>query len=310
MANETIIRRYQGNPIITASAVEGANSIFNSAVVPFGKGYAGVFRVDKQDQPFVLHAGFSDDGLNWKIDSKRINIKGELPEKMDAGRGYDPRVTKIGDTYYVTWCYYPDGGGPCIGLGSTKDFKIFKQLAADLLPYNRNAVLFPRKIKGQYAILHRPSDTGHTPYGDIYYATGPDLIHWGRHKLLMRPKEWWESAKIGAGPTPIETKDGWLLIYHGVRITCSGYIYCGGTALLDLDEPWKLKYRCKRYLIAPTEIYETTGDVPNVVFPTATLLDEKTRELRIYYGSADTTVGVAMADIDELIAFTKKYGKL
>jgi beta-1,4-mannooligosaccharide/beta-1,4-mannosyl-N-acetylglucosamine phosphorylase len=124
----------------------------------------------------------------------------------------------------------------------------------------------------------------------------------------MQPAGWWQSTKVGAGPSPIETKDGWLLIYHGVRTTCSGMVYCAGTALLDLERPWKVLHRSKRYLMAPTELYETTGDVPNVVFPNAAVVDPKTRNMKIYYGGADTVVALAHGNLDDLVAFTKRNG--
>jgi len=309
MANETIFRRHPGNPIITAKAVPGANSIFNSAVLRYKDGYAGVFRVDMQDIGSTLHSGFSRDGLNWDIEERLIDISGKVPAHMRPGMGYDPRVTELEGGYYVTWCYYPGGPGPCIGLARTKDFRKYTQLAEVMFPYNRNALLFPRKIRGKYAALHRPSDQGHTPFGVIYYATSTDLINWGEHKFMMGPASWWEGTKIGAGPVPIETKEGWLLIYHGVRTTCSGFVYCAGGAILDLHEPWKVRYRSRKYLLAPTEPYEMVGDVPNVLFPNSAIVDWKTRQVALYYGGADTVVGLAHADIDELMKFIKKNSR-
>ena len=173
-----------------------------------------------------------------------------------------------------------------------------------------SGVLFPRKIGGRYAMLSRPSDKGHTPFGDIYYSESPDLEFWGRHRLVMRSSEFrdsaWQCTKVGAGPVPIETSEGWLLIYHGVHATCNGFNYSFGAALLDLDEPWKVIARTGAYLLAPREIYECTGDVPNVVFPCATLHDPATGRLAVYYGCADTVVGVAFGYIPEIIEFTKK----
>ena len=120
MANEVVFRRYSGNPIVTPKDVPGANSTFNSAVLRYGKAYVGVFRIDMQDEPHELHTGWSDDGVRWRIDPKRIKITGKVPKGRPAGLGYDPRVTKIGGTYYVTWCYYPEGSGPSIGLGANE----------------------------------------------------------------------------------------------------------------------------------------------------------------------------------------------
>ncbi len=306
MANETVFKRYPQNPIITAEAVPDANVIMNSAVVKFKGAYAGVFRVDTQEMVMELHAGFSQDGIHWNIEPRRIKFTGNVPDSIPSGLGYDPRITKIGDTYYITWCYYPCGSGPAIGLGRTKDFKNFTQMAPVLLPYNRNAVLFPRKINGRYAVLHRPSDNGHTPFGDVYYATSPDLLNWGDHKFVFGRTSGWQMTKVGAGPTPIETKDGWVMIYHGVHTTCNGFVYSMGGAILDLNQPWKVKYRTRRYLMAPTAEYERVGFVPNVVFPTAAILDEKTGKIDVYYGAADTYVALASADFGEMVSFIKK----
>lgn len=313
MANETVFKRYEGNPIVTPAAVPTANSIFNSAAVKYGDGYAGVFRVDWTTMAGGLHVGFSQDGITWDIDPEPIRLEltdSDMPNpNYESNLRYDPRVTCIDGTYYVTWCHYPDGpaggGGPAIGMAKTTDFRRFELVDANVLPFNRNGVLFPRKINGQYAILHRPSDTGHTPFGDIYYATSPDLVHWGRHRFVMGRKGGWQSTKIGAGPVPIETDEGWLLIYHGVRTSCSGFVYSAGAAILDLEKPWKVLYRTKPYLLAPTEPYERVGDVPNVVFPCAAILEEGGR-IAVYYGCADTVLGLAYAQLDEVIAFTKK----
>lgn len=305
MANETIFKRYEGNPIITAKAVPRANSIHNSAIVKFKDGYAGVFRVDEQDMSFTLHVGRSKDGIDWEIEPKSIKMHSDDPDVYVARQSYDPRVAKIGETYYITWC---NAGhqGPAIGLAVTKDFKSFRQLENPLPPFNRNCVLFPKKINGKYAMLHRPSDGGHTPFGDIFFASSPDLIHWGYHRFVFGPtKAGWQSTKVGAGPVPIETKEGWLLIYHGTWTSCNGYLYYAGGALLDLKKPWKVLYRTRDYLLAPTELYERVGDVPNVIFPSSAVVIGDT--IRLYYGCADTCISMAEAKLGDLINFIKTH---
>jgi len=305
MANETIFTRYKENPIVEANALDTANGIFNSAVIPFQDRFAGVFRVDSQAIEMELHVGWSDDAIAWEIEPNRIHIESEDPELASQGFGYDPRITKIDDLYYVTWCN--DYHGPTIGLASTQDFESFSMICNCFPPFNRNGVLFPRKIRGQYAMLHRPSDNGHTPFGDIYYCTSPDLVHWGNHRHVFGPRGGWQSLKVGAGPVPFEIEEGWLLIYHGVVLTCSGYVYSAGGAILDREEPWKVLYRTRDYLLSPTELYERVGFVPNVVFPNAMLVDEKTRRVSLYYGCADTAIGLAHADLDALVAFIKEH---
>ncbi|HOK70878.1 MAG TPA: glycoside hydrolase family 130 protein, partial [Bacillota bacterium] len=214
----------------------------------------------------------------------------------------------IDDRYYVTWCngYH----GPTIGVAYTYNFKEFFQLENAFLPYNRNGVLFPRKIGGKYMMLSRPSDRGHTPFGDIFCSQSPDMIHWGCHRHVMSPRGSWQSTKIGPGPVPIETSEGWLLIYHGVLTSCNGFVYHMGAALLDIDRPWKVLCRTEPYILSPQEIYECVGDVPNVVFPCAALADSATGRIAIYYGAADTVTCLAYAYVDELVDFVKSNSTL
>jgi beta-1,4-mannooligosaccharide/beta-1,4-mannosyl-N-acetylglucosamine phosphorylase len=254
-----------------------------------------------------LHVGKSADGINWTIQNDRIQwlaASPQIDEIIQFQYAYDPRVHWLEDRYYVTWCngYH----GPTIGVGYTYDFEKFYQMENAFLPFNRNGVLFPRKIGDKYAMLSRPSDNGHTPFGDIYYSESPDMTHWGRHRFVMGATSGWQSTKVGAGPTPIETSEGWLLFYHGVLTSCNGFVYSFSAALLDLDKPWKVMYRSSSYLISPQMLYEQVGDVPNVAFPCASLVDAKTGRLAIYYGGADTVVCLAFAYVDEVIDFVKK----
>jgi beta-1,4-mannooligosaccharide/beta-1,4-mannosyl-N-acetylglucosamine phosphorylase len=299
-----IVWRFSGNPVIARDSIPTSNSIFNSAVVPFNDQYAGVFRCDDKRRLMNLHAGFSHDGIHWNIHPEPINWACEDEEIADFVHRYDPRVCWLEDRYYITWCngYH----GPTIGIGYTYDFKAFTQIENAFLPHNRNGVLFPCKINGKYAMYSRPSDTGHTPFGDIFYSESPDMIHWGKHRWVMGPKAWtWQSTKIGAGPTPIETPEGWLMIYHGVLTSCNGFVYSFGAALLDLEQPWKLRYRTAPYLLSPQKLYECVGDVPNVAFPCAALYDQPTGRLAIYYGGADTITALAFANMNELMDFIK-----
>ena len=303
--------RYARNPVIPRDIIPCANSVFNSAVIPFGRAFAGVFRVDNTARNMRIHGGRSRDGLRFEIDPEPISWIGADPEIAPMIEAYDPRVVKLEDHYFITWCnnYH----GYTIGMGYTDDFKKFYQMENSFLPYNRNGVLFPRRIQGKYAMLSRPSDTGHTPFGDIFYSASPDLIHWGCHRHVMSPKRLpcgWQGTKIGAGPVPIETTEGWLLIYHGVLTSCNGFVYHMGAALLDIDQPWKVLYRTRPYLLNPRMLYECVGDVPNVVFPCAALADAATGRLALYYGCADTVTGLAFAQIDELIAFIKDNSEL
>lgn len=303
-----VVWRYSKNPIIPRNLLPTSNSIFNSAVVPFGDGYAGVFRCDDRNRRMVLHVGFSENGIDWKIDPSPLKFTCKDREIGTWVYGYDPRVTCIDGRYYVTWCngYH----GPTIGVAWTDDFITFHQLENAFIPFNRNGVMFPRKINGNFAMLNRPSDNGHTPFGDIFYSESPDLEFWGHHRHVMAPAPFeqsaWQCTKIGAGAVPIETSEGWLLIYHGVLQSCNGFVYSFGSALLDLEQPWKVLARSGSYLISPQTYYECVGDVPNVAFPCAALHDPGSDRLAIYYGCADTVTSMAFGYISEIIEFTKR----
>jgi beta-1,4-mannooligosaccharide/beta-1,4-mannosyl-N-acetylglucosamine phosphorylase len=306
-----VVWRYTANPVVPRNAIPTANSIFNSAVVPFGKGFAGVFRCDYRDRYANLHAGFSTDGITWKINPERIRFRSEDndPEINADVFAYDPRVTVIDGRYHITWCnaYH---GCPTIAVGYTDDFKTFHQRENAFLPFNRNGVLFPRKINGNYVMLSRPSDNGHTPFGDIYLSESPDLRYWGKHRFVMSRRGCWEGVKIGAGSAPIETSEGWLLFYHGVLHSCNGYVYSMGAALLDLEKPSRVIARCKPYLLAPHAPYERTGDVGNVVFPCAALTDADTGRIALYYGCADTVTGLAFCEVDSVVRYIKEHSEL
>lgn len=132
------------------------------------------------------------------------------------------------------------------------------------------------------------------------------MVYWGKHRLVMKSgASSWQGCKIGAGAVPIETSEGWLMLYHGVLNTCNGYSYSMGAALLNLDKPWKVIGSSRNYLLAPQAIYECVGDVANVVFPCAALTDSPTGRLAIYYGCADTVTGLAFGYVDEIINYIK-----
>lgn len=301
-----IMWRYDRNPVINRYDIPSSNSIFNSAVVPFRDGFAGVFRCDNRRVQMNIFAGFSDDGLNWRINPDPIDFKPFGNDFVHSDYKYDPRVTYLDGKYWITWCngYH----GPTIGVGFTEDFQTFYQCENALLPFNRNGVLFPEKIGGKYALLSRPSDNGHTPFGDIFLSFSPDMKYWGEHRHVMSPLPFeqsaWQCTKVGAGSVPILTEKGWLMFYHGVITTCNGYRYSMGAALLDKDEPWRVLRRSKDYLLAPAALYELTGDVPDVVFPCAALTEGD--KVCVYYGAADTCVGIAFGRISEILDWLER----
>lgn len=301
--------RYDANPIIGRNPIEGVARIFNSAVLPYEGEFIGVFRGEQTDGVSHIYLGRSHDGIHWDFEKDKIPFTDEHGLSFMPRYAYDPRLVKLDDTYYIIWCQ--DFYGASIGLAKTQDFKTFTRLENPFLPFNRNAVLFPRKVNGKFMMLSRPSDSGHTPFGDIYLSESPDMVYWGRHRHVMgKGDRWWENLKIGAGAAPIETTEGWLLFYHGVNRTCSGYVYSMGGAILDIDEPSKVKYRCRTFLMTPEEWYEERGFVPSVVFPCATIHDAATGRIAIYYGCADTYVGLAFTLLDEVVDYIKENSEV
>ena len=219
--NGAPIWRYSQNPVIGRNPTEGVARIFNSAVVPYEGEFIGVFRGEQINGIPYIYLGKSKDGICWSFDKNKIPFEDENGNPFMPVYAYDPRLVKVEDVYYIIWCQ--DFYGAAIGMARTTDFKRFVRVENPFLPFNRNAVLFPRKIHGNFMMLSRPSDSGHTPFGDIFVSESPDLVYWGKHRHVMgKSEEWWQSLKIGGGAAPIETSEGWLLIYHGVKIRAMG----------------------------------------------------------------------------------------
>ncbi|MGC6174165.1 glycoside hydrolase family 130 protein [Lacrimispora sp. 38-1] len=299
--------RYDANPIIDRNPLEGVARIFNSAVIPYEGAFIGVFRGEQTNGVPFIYLGHSRDGIHWEFDREKIQFVSEHGELFMPVYAYDPRLVKVENTYYIMWCQ--DCYGAAIGMAWTKEFKTFTRIENPFLPFNRNAVLFPRKVGGKFLMLSRPSDSGHTPFGDIYVSESPDMIYWGRHRHVMGKTGdfWWQNVKIGGGAAPIETSEGWLLFYHGVTGTCNGFVYSIGGAILDIDNPSIVKYRCKDFLLTPEEWYEERGFVPNVTFPCATIHDSESGRIAIYYGAADSYVGLAFTTVGEVTDYIKEH---
>ncbi|RKD30832.1 glycoside hydrolase family 130 protein [Lacrimispora algidixylanolytica] len=303
------IWRYTENPIIGRNPMNHVARIFNSAVIPYEDGFIGVFRGEQNNGIPYIYLGESKDGIKWEFEQEKIRFVDEEGNEFMPRYAYDPRLVKVEDTYYIIWCQ--DFYGAAIGMAKTQDFKTFVRLENPFLPFNRNAVLFPRKINGNFMMLSRPSDSGHTPFGDIFLSESPDLVYWGKHRHVMgKGSAWWESLKIGGGAAPIETDEGWLLFYHGVSGTCNGYVYSIGGAILDLDNPSIVKYRCENFLLTPEAWYEERGFVPNVCFPCATICDPNDGRIAIYYGAADSYVALAFTRAEEIMDYIKEHSVL
>jgi predicted GH43/DUF377 family glycosyl hydrolase len=198
-------------------------------------------------------------------------------------------------------------GGPLVSLACTKDFQAFHRLDPVMPPEDKDAALFPRRFAGRWAMLHRASTTFNQGKGHIWLSFSPYLKDWGDHQILIEAREgaWWDANKIGLSPPPLETEEGWLILYHGVRMTAGGCLYRLGSALLELNDPRKVLRRGDPWVFAPQEPYERVGDVNDAVFPCGWILDKESRQIRLYYGAADTSICLATANLDEILSFIK-----
>ncbi|MBE0478957.1 glycoside hydrolase family 130 protein [Candidatus Aerophobetes bacterium] len=296
-----IVKRYGKNPIITRDDIPfPCNTVFNAGAIKYQNQYLLLLRVETLEGWSCLVLARSKDGYNFEVEKEPV-IKPAQKEPFATyeKRGVeDPRITLFEDgRYYIFYTAYSKYA-PRIALVETTDFKSFRRIGLVSEPGNKDAVLFPRKINNLFVRFDRPSTGG---AGDMWISYSPDLIYWGKSKVVMEARPgFWDSDKIGAGAPPVETNDGWLEIYHGVKGTGGGKIYRLGYALFDLKDPSKLIGRSQIPLISPREMYERTGDVPNVIFTCGAVV-EAGGEIKIYYGAADTCICVATCKLQDLV---------
>jgi predicted GH43/DUF377 family glycosyl hydrolase len=214
----------------------------------------------------------------------------------------DPRLTYLDGRYYFSYVAVSRHGA-ATALASTTDFQNFERHGIIFSPENKDVVLFPERLGGDYAALHRPNAATPFTRPEMWLARSPDLVHWGRHENLYWGTGPWESGRVGAGAPPLRTPAGWLEIYHGnqpgARPGEVG-VYSAGAMLLDLDEPARVRSHCKTAILEPTTDFERQGFVPSVFFPTAAIA--RGDNLLIYYGAADTCTGVVEISQSELLS--------
>lgn len=308
-----LFRRYKHNPIITKEQWPyPANAVFNAGATLLPNGDT-VLLVRVEDRRGISHLAVarSKDGINdWDIDRKPTFTPnpGKYPEEIWGIE--DPRIVYIPalEKYAITYTSY-SRVGPVVSLAFTKDFKDFERYGAIMPPEDKDAALLPRKINGRWALLHRPIPASSSG-AHIWISFSPDLKHWGDHTVVMEARQgaWWDATKIGLSPPPIETKEGWLILYHGVRHTPAGCLYRLGLALLDLEDPRKIIKRGDEWVFGPEESYEKIGDVDDVVFPCGFTLDEASGTIKLYYGAADTSIALALANVNELLDWLNIHG--
>jgi predicted GH43/DUF377 family glycosyl hydrolase len=305
-----LFTRHDQNPILTPSAWPyTVNAVFNpgAALAPSGE---TVLLVRVEDRSGISHLTrvSSENGVtDWRIDPQPI-IEPRTSLYHERLGIEDPRITFVDGRYVVAYTGLSPGG-PLVCLSTTNDLTDFDSLGAVTTPEDKDAALFPVKFGGRFAMIHRPVSSWSKEGAHIWISFSPDLIHWGEAQLLIptRPLAGqWDQEKVGLGPPPLATDQGWLILFHGVKTTATGLSYRSGLALLDLDDPTVVKARTSEWVIGPEAIYERTGNVPGVVFPTGWIASADGL-LRLYYGAADTYVCLASARVADLVEFTLSH---
>jgi len=307
---EVLFRRHPGNPILTGRDWPySMNSVFNAGATRLPDGSTLLLcRVEDRRGLSHLCAARSENGIDgWQIDSKpTLSSSPDHPEELWGVE--DPRITYVPELrqYAVVYTSY-SRGGPGVSLALTEDFRTFERLGVIMSPDDKDAALLPRKVNGFWALIHRPL----TSLGaHVWISFSPDLRHWGNHKLMLEARRgaWWDANKIGMSPPPIETPQGWLMIYHGVRRTPSSSIYRLGLALFDLEQPDKCLIRGDSWIFGPETEYERQGDVQDVVFPCGYTIAPDGDTINLYYGAADSSIALAHGSVRALLSWLDANG--
>ncbi len=298
-----LFTRHDGNPVLTADDWPYAtNAVFNPAAAKVDGETLLLVRVEDMRGFSHLTVARSKDGFtDWRIDPEPT-MQADQSTGEERWGLEDPRIVWLEEQkqYGVTYVSFGEGG-PVVSLAITKDFRTFAKLGSLLPPEDKDACLFPRRFNGRFALIHRPIVRGEA---HMWISFSPDLRHWGDHQLLMPIRHaYWDCARVGLACQPIETEEGWLVFYHGVRNTTAGAIYRTGMALLDLEMPWRVLRRGHEWVLGPHAMYERVGDVSDVVFVTGAIVEKEKDELRLYYGAADNTIAVATAKLSECMDY-------
>ena len=319
------MHRHPNNPILTRSEVPDirpelvdATSVFNPGAIKFNDRYLMMLRTQARSRETYLVMAVSKDSIDLKVRKEIVKFKGLEKVKDKIYHIYDARLTEIEGNYYVMFAMDMQDGCQ-LGVAQTSDFHEFEFLGIASNEDIRNGVLFPEKIRGKYMRMDRPNKARHsdgpTSGTTIWLSESDDLINWDPVAPLISGRFHYWDEFIGSGPPPVKTREGWLHVYHGVAGHFgSANIYQGGVILLDLEDPSKVLGRCRNNILEPREIWELAGQVPNVCLPSGWIVEDfdedgfarPDSEVKIYYGAADTVVGLYIATISELLEAAKE----
>jgi len=311
--HQTLFHRHPSNPILSSTDWPyRCNTVFNAGATLSDDGTTVLLcRVEDRRGHSHFCVARSTNGIDrWRIDAQPTL----MPDPENHPEEYwgieDPRVTWVPELrkYAIVYTAYSQVG-PSVALAFTEDFKTFEHRGEIMPPENKDAALMPRRIGEHWALIHRPVSSVSAGC-HVWISYSPDLRHWGSPRVILQARKgaWWDANKIGLSPPPIETDQGWLIIYHGVRHTGAGCIYRLGLALLDLQTPEKCLLRGETWVFGPEEVYEREGDVGNVVFPCGYTIGDDGDTIRLYYGGADTCIALATGSINDLLDWLQRNG--
>ena len=318
-----MLERYDANPILTPNEENWweSKSVFNCASIYDDKKVHLLYRAVGEYKNYISRIGYasSSDGYTF---TRNNGMATEPVEEYERYGIEDPRLFQLESRTYLTYVvpsdYVREFPTVSSALATTEDYHDFKRLGiiTPRLHDDKDVVYFSTKMPRTsgdldssneqdgkcYFSLHRPSSWVGSSYGvdkpSIWLAESSSITSFQKYSILLKPEQDWEAAKVGAGPPPIRTKRGWLVIYHGVS---NSKVYRAGAAVLDLDEPNRVLGRSICPILEPEKEYETNGDVNNVVFPSgACVIDDK---LFLYYGAADKVCCLATANLDSLVKY-------
>ncbi|MGB8656327.1 MAG: glycosidase [Candidatus Zixiibacteriota bacterium] len=304
-----LFHRHKLNPILTAADWPyPVNSVFNpgATLLPDGSTLL-LCRVEDRRGHSHFCAARSTNGVDgWQIDPQPTLLPDpeHFPEELwgieDARITFIPELSKYAIVYTA---FTRDGPG--VALAFTEDFQHFERYGVIMQPEDKDAALLPHRIGGSWALIHRPVSA---PRAHMWMSYSPDLRHWGSHKLMLEARRggWWDANKIGLSPPPIETPQGWLVIYHGVRMTAAGGLYRLGLALFDLHTPERCLKRSDEWVFGPEEPYERHGDVDKVVFPCGCTIAPDGDTLNLYYGAADSSIALASGSVRAILEWLEQ----
>jgi predicted GH43/DUF377 family glycosyl hydrolase len=302
-----LFERYAQNPILTAADWPyPANAVFNPAAAVLDGETVILARVEDLRGISHLSVARSANGVDgWTVDPEPLLAPADGVESEQWGFE-DPRVVWLPELErWAITCTTYGPPGPAVYLAMTTDFRTVERHGVIKRADDKNAALLPERIDGKWILFHRPSEGAVAGSGgEIVLSRSPDLDSWSAPEHVLAPREgaWWDSRRIGIGPPPLRTDAGWLIVYHGVKDTVAGGLYRVGLALTDLTDPTRVLHRLPGWILGSREEYERAGDVPNAIFPCGLIHDEATGQVRLYYGAADTSIGLATAQLDDLLA--------